>query len=266
MYPMIDSHCHVYPDKIALKATESIGKFYECINACNGTVSMLLEEGDKAGFSHYVISSVATKPKQVKKINKFISQTVASNPGKFTGLGTLHPDSEDIKGDIEEIIELGLKGIKLHPDTQKFAIDEERCHEIYQICSGKLPILFHAGDKRYDYSNPNRLIPILKTYDNLTVIAAHLGGWSIWEQASEQLCEFKNMYVDSCSSLPYLPKGKVEEIIRKYGADRVLFGVDYPMWNPSEELARFNELKLTEEEKEKILYKNAVKLYNIDLV
>lgn len=265
MVPVIDSHCHVYPDKIAQKASESIGVFYESPIACNGMVATLLKEGENAGFSHYVICSVATTPHQVKSINKFIAQTVSQSPEKFTGLGALHPDSDDIKGDIDEIISLGLKGVKLHPDFQKFAIDDKKCTQIYELCRGRLPILFHTGDKRYNFSNPNRLIPVLEAYDDLTVIAAHLGGWSIWEEASEKLFEYKNVYVDSSSSLPYMSPEKGTEIIRRYGADKVLFGVDYPMWNPKKELERFNKLSLTEEEREKILYKNAAKLYDINI-
>lgn len=262
---IIDSHCHVYPDKIAVKASESIGIFYESPIACCGMVSALLEEGEKAGFSHYVICSVATTPHQVKSINNFIAQTVSQNPDKFTGLGALHPDSENIKEDIEEIISLGLKGVKLHPDFQKFAIDDKKCTQIYELCEGKLPILFHTGDKRYNFSNPDRLIPVLEAYKDLTVIAAHFGGWSVWEEASEKLCDYKNIYVDSSSSLPYMDPKKATQIVKRYGVDKVLFGVDFPMWNPTEELERFNKLELTQEEKEKILYKNAAKLYNIKL-
>ena len=265
MCPIIDSHCHVYPDKIALKAAESIGVFYDTPIACNGMVSTLLSEGEKAGITNFVICSVATTPHQVKSINNFIANTVKENPDKFTGLGTLHPDSETIKEDVEEIVSLGLKGVKLHPDFQKFAIDDKKCTEIYELCRGRLPILFHTGDKRYDYSNPERIIPVLEAYEDLTVIGAHLGGWSVWEEASEKLCGYKNIYVDCSSSLYYMDSEKATSLIRMYGADKVLFGVDYPMWYPKEELERFNKLSLTNEEKEKILYKNAAKLYNINL-
>ena len=107
------------------------------------------------------------------------------HPGRFIGVGTLHPDSADIKGDIEHLVSLGLKGVKLHPDIQGFKIDDYRCLKIYELCEeNRLPILMHTGDSRYDYSNPNRLLPVLKIYTELTVIGAHFGGWSIWETAS----------------------------------------------------------------------------------
>ena len=113
---VIDAHCHVYPDKIALKAVEGTSNFYDGINAAHdGRVSTLHEIGEKTGIDHFVVQSVAMSPKQVQSINNFIAETVADSNGKMTGLGTLHPDSADISGDIEHIIELGLHGVKLHP-------------------------------------------------------------------------------------------------------------------------------------------------------
>ena len=77
----------------------------------------------------------------------------------------MHPDSTDIVGDIEHLQELGLRGVKLHPDIQGFKLDDYRCLKIYELCEKKgLPVLLHTGDFRYDFSNPNRVKPILETY------------------------------------------------------------------------------------------------------
>ena len=264
--PIIDTHSHVYPDKIALKASKAIGEFYGCGIACDGTVSQLLERGKMAGITTHVISSVATTPHQVSSINRFMAQVQSEHPGKIIALGALHPDSDDIKGDIEMILELGLHGIKMHPDTQGFCIDDPRCMKIYELAAGKLPVLLHTGDKRYDYSNPNRLIPILKEFEDMTVIGAHFGGWSIWEDATEKLAEYRNLYVDCSSSLPWISKETAVRLIRTWGSDRVMFGVDYPMWDPKDELDRFLSLELTEEERHNILYKTASGLYHIEQI
>ena len=110
MQKVINSHCHIYPDKIAAKAVKGIRDFYDLHMSLNGTVDDLIEDGNKVGVVHYLIHSVATTPKQVKSINEFISFEVKSHPGLFTGFGTLHPDSEDIEGDLDYIIELGPEG------------------------------------------------------------------------------------------------------------------------------------------------------------
>ncbi len=263
-FTVIDSHCHIYPIKIAKPAVESTGRFYDMTALGDGTVESLLDIGKKAGISRFVVQSVATTPHQVKSINEFIANEVLQRPDKLIGLGTLHPDSDDLKGDLEHIKELGLHGVKLHPDIQKFKIDDYRCLKIYQLCEDEnIPILMHTGDYRFDYSNPNRLVPILDIYKNLTIIGAHLGGWSVWDEAVEKLSQYKNFYVDSSSSLYELSIERATEIIRTYGADRVLFGSDFPVFSPDIELERFMALPLSDDERRKILSENVLKLYGI---
>lgn len=265
-YYVIDAHCHIYPEKIALKAVQGTSAFYDNIPmAGNGTTADLKTQAAAAGVDHCIVQSVATTPKQVKSINEFIAAEVASGDGFFTGLGTLHPESADQKGDVQHLIELGLRGVKLHPDIQRFKIDDHRCLKIYELCEeAGLPILMHTGDKRYDFSNPNRLIPVLKIYTELTVIGAHFGGWSIWDEASRQLCDIPNLYVDCSSSLPWLDPQTAVEIIHRYGTDRVLFGTDYPMWSPKAELEAFLALGLDENENRSILSINAKKLFGME--
>ena len=263
VYKIIDAHCHVYPDKIARKASDSTSEFYHMPSLYDGKISTLLEEGGKVGIGHFVIQSVATTPHQVSGINRFIAATVAAGGGKFTGLGTLHPDSEDLEAEIEEIIALGLRGVKLHPDIQRVGIDEERANRIYALCEGRLPILMHTGDHRFDFSNPNRMKPILDRYKNLTVIGAHFGGWSVWEEAEAMLVGYENFYVDCSSSLYALSPERATALIRAYGTDRVLFGTDDPMWEIATELARFMRLDLSDAERRAILSENAARLFGI---
>ena len=263
-YYVIDSHCHIYPEKIASRAVGGTDNFYGVHSFGEGTIDNLLKVGEKAGIDHYIVQSVATTPHQVQRINEFIAESVANGNGKFTGLGTLHPDSEDILGDIEHLMEKGLKGVKLHPDIQQFKIDDYRCLKIYELCEKfNLPILMHTGDYRYDFSNSNRLLPVMEIYTGLTVIGAHFGGWSVWEEASEKLSRLPNLYVDCSSSLPFISSEVAKKIIYRYGVDKVLFGTDYPMWNPTEEVERFLKIGLTEEENRKIFSENAKKLFNI---
>jgi predicted TIM-barrel fold metal-dependent hydrolase len=261
----IDSHCHIYPEKIASKAVAGTDNFYGGLSVGKGTVEDMIESGTKAGIDHFIVQSVATTPKQVASINRFIAEEVAKRPELLTGLGTLHPDSEDIKGDVEHLLELGLKGVKLHPDIQAFKIDDYRCLKIYELCEEKgLPVLMHTGDNRYDYSNPNRLLPVLETYTNLTVIGAHLGGWSIWDKACEAYRGIPNFYVDCSSSFNYIKPELALDIIRRYGADKVLFATDYPMWSQKSEIDYFLSLGLDENEITSILNINAKKLFNLE--
>lgn len=263
-FTVIDSHCHIYPTKIAKPAVESTGRFYDMTALGDGTVDSLLKIGQKAGIDRFVVQSVATTPHQVQSINKFISDEVSAFPDKLIGLGTMHPESDDLRRDLKHIKDLGLHGVKLHADIQKFRIDDPRCFKIYELCEKEnMPILMHTGDHRFDYSNPDRLIPVLNTFKNLTVIGAHLGGWSVWDEAVEKLSGYKNFYVDSSSSLYELPIDRAVEIIRTYGVEKVLFGSDFPVFSPDIELERFMALPLTDVERRMILGENVLKLYGI---
>jgi len=258
---IIDIHAHIFPEKIAQKATESIGNFYGIPMCGKGTVEDLLEQGKKVNVYRYVVHSTATKVEQVESINEFISQVQLSDE-RFIGFGTLHPDLSNIQKEVERLASLGLKGIKLHPDFQRFNIDDETMMPIYEAAEGRFPILMHMGDERSTASRPMRLAKVLDRFPALTVIAAHFGGYSMWDESLEYLVG-RNVYFDTSSSLWFLDKAKAIDIIRKHGVRKILFGTDYPMWAYEEELKRFESLNLTQEEKELILWKNAAELLNI---
>lgn len=264
MKKVVDFHAHIYPDSIAEKAAENVGKFYGIQMGHGGSVEELRNSGTRGGVTHFVVQSVATAPHQVQSINNFVAQTARESGGRMIGFGTLHPDMERPEEEISRCTSLGLRGIKLHPDCQKFPIDDERMLPIYRALEGRLPILMHCGDYRFDNSHPKRLAAVLDRFPRLAVAAAHFGGWSIFDLAAEYLLD-RNCYLDTSSSIAFLGARRAKELIRMYGADRMLWGTDFPMWDHKEELERFFSLGLTEEENEKILYRNAERVLQIEL-
>ena len=256
---IIDAHAHIFPDKVAARAADGISSFYNLKVRFDGTVDSLLKITEEAGFDMAVVQSVATVPEQVHNINSFIAEQVRLHPDKFIGFGALHPDFPDISGETERIISLGLKGIKLHSDFQKFNIDDLKAFPIYEAAEGRLPILFHCGDDRYDFSHPRRLYNVMKRFPKLTIIGAHLAGWTKWDEAAE-LFSGGVIYADLSSSLYAMTPEHAAELIRKLGTKRVFFGTDYPMWSAVEELERFRRLPLTAEEQEDILSRNVLRL------
>lgn len=256
---IIDSHAHVFPDIIAEKAAKNIGKFYGIDMKYDGTVATLLQEGTDAGVDKFLIHSVATSASQIDSINSFIVRTVEKYPGKFIGFATLHPDSDNLKEQFEWAMEHGLKGVKLHPDCQKFHIDDEDAMPIYELCEGRCPVLIHMGDERTEYSKGERLYNVLQRFKNLDVIGAHFGGYSEWGPSAAFL-SMSNIYVDTSSSMFKLTPHQVRELIDIYTPERVLFGTDYPMWNAADELDYLSKIDLTDEERELILHKNLERL------
>ena len=261
-----DSHVHIYPDKIAEKASEHVGKFYEIPMKFNGTLATMLENSKKAGVERCLVHSVATTHNQVCKINDFIHETVEASNGMFVGFCTLHPSmtADEIDAEVKRVMSLGLCGIKLHPDCQKFAIDDKHAMEMYEVIDGRLPILFHAGDKRYSYSHPSQVKAAAKRFPRQRIIAAHLGGYSEWENAVKELPGTENIWVDESSSLKYLSPEKAKEYILAYGADRVFWGTDYPMWDAVEELERFDRIDLDDAQREMIFWGNLTKFLGIE--
>ncbi|MDR0914671.1 MAG: amidohydrolase [Oscillospiraceae bacterium] len=256
---IIDMHAHIYPDKIAEKASIGVGEFYNLpMRNQAGSVANLLSSAAQSPIevTGFLVHSVAVTPKTVESINNFVSSECKAHP-QFRGFGTIHAHTENFEQEIERIVQLGLRGIKIHPDTQQFDADCKEMFKIYEILqSKKLPILVHCGDYRYDYSHPHRIKRIMQSFPNLRLIGAHFGGWSVWDLALEYL-EDENIYLDCSSSMKWLGKVRTRELIRRYGAGRILFGSDFPMWQHKKEIECLLSLKLTIDELEKIFYKNA---------
>ena len=262
---IIDIHAHVFPDAIARKASESIAAFYNLPVNYTGSVSELIHYYQEAGVETGCIHSVAITPHSISSINRFIAATADQYPGKLIGFAAIHPDEENIPALIDEVIHKGLKGFKIHPDMQKFALDSPAAMEMFAAIEGKLPIIIHTGDIRYDYSHPRQMKKVLDAFPDLICVCAHLGGWGEWDDSCQLLSSCDNAYVDTSSSLYTMAPEKGRNIIRRFSPERVLFGTDYPMWNPKEELSRLIDLRLSDSEMENILFRNAERFLGISL-
>lgn len=259
----IDFHCHIYPDAIATKAADNVRQFYNGLGnpIIDGSVKTLLERGTKAGIDQFVVLPVAVQPTRTRSINDFIIGQVAAQP-RFYGYGTIHAAMANVTGEVQYIMEKGLRGLKMHPDYQLFPIDDPRLFPVYDMIEDKLPIVFHMGDQRYDYSHPRRLRKVLELFPRLQVIAAHFGGYTMHDKAEELLYD-KNCFFDVSSSLMFMEEGVAERYINHYGADRFVYGSDFPMWDPAVEMERFLRLKLTDAQKEQIAHITAEQILGI---
>jgi len=259
---IIDFHAHIFPAKIADKASKSIGDFYTSPMEYNGSVEKLLESGSKIGVSKYIVHSTATKAPQVEAINNFIIEEAALHK-EFIGFGSIHPDYENFEEELKRIKAAGLKGIKLHADFQKFQMDDSKMDPIYEVLTSlNMPVLAHAGDYRYDFSGPKRILNVINKHPKLQMIAAHFGGYTEWENSVKYLVG-KKVFFDTSSTLWKLPVETAMEMIRNHGVENFFFGSDYPMWDHEGEMERFNKLSLNSNDKDAILYKNACNLLNL---
>ena len=132
-------------------------------------------------------------------------------------------------------------------DMQKIAIDDPRMDKIYALCQDTCPLLLHMGDSRYHYDNPAQLPGVLRRFPRLRVIGAHMGGYTEWQQALDCLLQ-EDVLVDCSSSYCVLDREGLLQAIRAFGADRVMFGTDFPMWDPAREVQHVRGLGLTQDE------------------
>jgi len=259
---IIDIHTHIYPDKIARKATDSVRDFYHIYGGnMDGTVDTLLRQGQTAGIRKFVVLPVSNTPSHVRSINSFILEQTKIHD-TFIGFGTVHADMDGLSEEVEWILNAGLKGIKMHPDSQQFPIDDPRLYPMYEQLQDKLPIMLHMGDPRYHYSHPSRLRKVLNLFPRLEVIAAHFGGYTMYHTARELLWD-TNCVFDISSAMMFMEQGKAEYYINSYGAERMAYGTDYPLWDPVQEVKRFQELKLTDEQFDQIAHKTAERILKL---
>lgn len=257
-----DIHAHVFPDALAERAAASIGSFYRCEMPFSARMDILKEQHEKAGISCGVISNSAVNAKQVWNLNNFLAQAARENPG-YIAFGSVYPGMDGVEEELDRMMELGLRGVKIHPDFQKLPIDEECGIETYRaIARRDLPVLFHMGDDRYDFSSPERLTNLLRRVPELRVIAAHFGGWTAWERSYAHP-QPENVLYDTSSTTPLVEREFVLRMLDKFGPERFLFGTDFPMWEPKAMVEQFRSLGLDEATLETVFYGNFRKLLGL---
>lgn len=256
---IVDVHAHAFDEKIAVKATQNLHKYYGIAPIADGRLVHLLKSAEMNSVDKLILCATATKPTQVEMINTYVSTLVSEHT---LCLGTLHPDYENIDDELKRMKELGLLGLKLHPIFQEFKIDEEKALKMFEKIGPDFPVLIHLGDKNTDHSTPIRLSRVMEKFPEITFIGAHLGGYSEWDDAMKYIIG-KNLYIDTSSALDFLTPDEAKKIIRLHGIDKVLFGTDYPLSDHSAEIQKLKKLKLTRTEYEKIYWKNAYKLFKL---
>lgn len=258
---IIDFHTHAFPERIAERAIEKLSYTSGgLIPQTDGTVESLKYLMKKDGIDKSVVLAIATNEKQQTAVNDFIKSQERDDIIPF---GSVYPHAENALEELERIHSMGLKGIKLHPEYQQFFVDDEKMKPIYKkISELGLIVLFHAGeDFGYPapyHATPERLRKAAKWIDT-PMICAHWGGAGMGEDVLKYLCDIP-VFFDTAFGYGTMPKDRAQRILDKKGADYIIFGSDCPWHAPSWDIRMIETLELTEGEKEKIYYKNAVKL------
>ncbi|HUU54904.1 MAG TPA: amidohydrolase family protein [Armatimonadota bacterium] len=263
---VIDFHTHVFPERVAARAMEALCATYEVTAVAEATPSALLQIMSESGIDAAVVAPVATRPGQVRSINEWAAGIQSK---RIISFGALHPDLPDPASEVERIVALGLKGVKLQPNFQEISPDDRRLWPAYEAAQGRLIFLFHSGQEIKPlpcvHARPGALARVREAFPGLTMVIAHMGGYQMWDEVRAHLLG-KNLYFDT-SFCPErdLSAGRLADLVRAHGVHRVVFGTDFPWAHPAPDLQRLFSLGLSPDDLEAITWRNARDLLGLDL-
>ncbi len=264
---IIDFHTHVFPEKLALGALKVLADRAKIEPATDGTADGLAISMMLAGIDMSVTLPVITNPAQFESTNRFAA-SLDSRP-YIAAFGAIHPDCDDVKGKLKNIKELGLKGIKIHPDYQDADIDDPRFMHIVD-CANDLGLwtVTHAGIDvglpEAMRSTPDKIANLLDAVKPDRFIAAHMGGWKGWDTVLERIAG-RGVYLDTA----FCFNGSMDEetfleLVKANGADHILFATDCPWSDQRHDVRLLQSMDgLTERQKNDIRYKNAARILEV---
>ncbi len=263
---LIDFHIHAFTDEIAERAVGKLKVTAGIPSYSDGTVSDTAAKLRETNVDNAVLLPIATKPKQQVTINNW----AAGVNGKYglISFGTVHPSAEDAVEELHRLKDLGLKGIKLHPDYQGvFLFDEAAVNVMRECALLKLPVIIHMG---YDpvsplvhHAMPQDLLYVHEKLPDLILIGAHMGGMNAWEAVYHYLAGVENVYFDTAYTAGNISPELMTQIIKKHGAEKILFGSDLPWHSPAMEYKFISDLDLPDNDKDRIFSLNARELLDI---
>ena len=274
---IIDFHTHTFPDKIAAAAVAKLEQTAHAISHSDGTRGGLLQSMQAAGIDLAVVLPVATNPLKCASMND-TSHALDGQDG-LTYFAAIHPDAPNWQEELACVKSLGFKGVKIHPVYQGVAINDPRFVRILDRCGelGLIVVMHSGADIGFpgvEKCSPAMLRDALKQSGPVTLVAAHMGGWRNWQEVPEYLLD-TGIYLDTAFSLgsispiddhyapeelPMLNDAQFCELVRIFGANRILFGTDSPWDDMKESVQRIRALPLTAAEKAAIFSGNALRL------
>lgn len=263
---IVDFHTHTFPDKIAEKTIAFLAQKAGSPAYRGGTLQSLLDSMAEHKIDRSVILPVATKPSQVASINRLAAELNGKNGIIYCG--AIHPDCENVEEILDDVRNAGLFGIKIHPDYQDTCFDDPKyIHIMHEAAKRNLVTVTHAGlDVGYPddiHCTPDMVLNVLQKLPGQLddkLVLAHMGCCDMAQEVLEKLCGLP-IYFDTAFVLDrYYDDCK--RIIDAHGADRILFATDSPWSDVGKFIELIHSYGLPQEDLEKILYKNALKLTN----
>lgn len=209
--------------------------------------------------------------------NDRVAEICESHPGRFIGFASVDPHKPDAVDELERAVtELGLRGLKVHPQVQAFYPDDGAFEPLWAKAEEHaLPVVAHVGMTglgagvpggsgiAMDQGRPTFMDTVAARHPGLTVVMAHFGyPWHLEVLASAQTKT--NVWVDLSGWRPrYVPE-EVKREARTRLRDRFVWGSDYPMFDPGRMLAEVDDYELGDAQQD-VLLGNAARLLGLDV-
>jgi uncharacterized protein len=233
-------------------------------------VDRCLRLADDAGIDRMVYlfnlgtGGVDPSPDDIRTSNDLGMRLVDNHPDRFIGFCYLNPahDPAFTLAEIERCVADGpMQGIKLWISVR--ATDPRLDHIMERSVELDVPVLHHAWYKATEFtfneSTPAGIADLARRHPRVTIIMAHLGGGG-WRGVRDiQPCP--NVVVDTSGAQPQ--DGLVEYAVRELGADRVVFGSDWPLRDVAVQRARIDGAELGDTEKDAILGGNMARMLDL---
>lgn len=273
---IIDMHVHVLPGVSAQRTTRLFTERTGEELIYDFSIVKLLERMgtvvDKACINNGVL-----RGELVPKASDWIAQQVQNHPDQLVGMYTPHPDQQDIAGELDRCVNtLGFKGVKLNPSLQRYFPEDPRMRPFWKKANElAIPVLAHGGRNVEDFKigkldgarrfcEPQAFRPIIGEFPNITYVLAHFAGAEdYWDEAVRIVNDFPNVYTDISMMFKRLSTETITKYIKAVGAGKVMFGSDYPGFDPQEYITKINALDLTDEEKRAITGDNAARVFKL---
>jgi predicted TIM-barrel fold metal-dependent hydrolase len=186
-----------------------------------------------------------------RNANNYIADAMKGHPDRLIGFCRLDPNAGDgAVGELRRCYrDLGLKGIKLHPTSQNFALDHPTLIEILELAGQyRMPVIFDTGKR---LSPPGGVAELARKFPALTIIMAHI---NLIEESLAAAGGAHNIYLGTTG---YFNTRRLGQAIKSAGAGRFISGSDSPYIKMAREAEKFSACPgLTDEERRLVLGEN----------
>ena len=264
----VDVHTHVWPERIAEVVLQSMTRDlgFEAIAA--NTVEGLKAHMRASGVDKSIVLGIVERADQVRRANDWL---MSIQDEMVVPFGAIHPDLDDKAAEVARLRHGGIKGIKLHPMMNSFYPDDPKMFPVYEEMGEDMTLEIHSG--RFPttqpgepiYAAPERIMNVVRQFPRLKVIALHLGGFYMLDEAERELIGRENVLIDTTwpPSLREVAAETLTAIINKHGSHKVCFGTDFPLASQTDDADYILGLHLSDSDKEGILGENARQLIGL---